>query len=226
MSLVELRSVSRHYAQGDRKIEVLRAVDLRVERQDRLAIVGQSGSGKTTLLSCLTGLDLPSAGEVWWDEICVSKLSENQAARLRAERLGMVFQQFHLMPGLSALENVSLPLEIAGLGLKQSLERARAALEGVGLSSRVEHRPSQLSGGEKQRVAIARALVTEPELLVADEPSGSLDPETGAQVMEQLFEVVRKRDLTLVLVTHNLELASRCSRELRMEKGRLVSVRE
>jgi putative ABC transport system ATP-binding protein len=204
---------------------VLRAVDLKVERGDRLAIVGQSGSGKTTLLSCLTGLDLPSAGEVWWGETCVSKLPENEAARLRARRLGMVFQQFHLMPGLSAVENVSLPLEIAGVAFSEALTRARAALDLVGLGARLEHRPAQLSGGEKQRVAIARALVSEPELLVADEPSGSLDPETGAQVMDQLFEVVRSRGLTLVLVTHNLELAARCSRELRMEKGRLVSVR-
>ena len=225
MALVELKGVARTYTQGERSIEVLRAVDLKVERGERLAIVGQSGSGKTTLLSCLAGLDLPTSGEVWWGETCVSKLTENEAARLRSRRLGMVFQQFHLMPGLSALENVSLPLEIAGVAFSEALARARAALDLVGLGARVEHRPAQLSGGEKQRVAIARALVSEPELLVADEPSGSLDPETGAQVMDQLFEVVRARGLTLVLVTHNQELAARCARELRMEKGRLVSVR-
>lgn len=201
-------------------IEVLRGVDLEAYPGDSIAIVGASGSGKSTLLSLLAGLDLPTSGSVEVAGRDLTQLSEAELARHRAAALGIVFQQFHLMGGLTALENVSLPLDLEGV--PDAEVRAAAVLDQVGLSDRASHRPAVLSGGECQRVAIARALVVEPSVLLADEPSGSLDPRTGETIIKLLFDLAEHRGTTLVLVTHSDALATRCDRRLQLIDGRLV----
>ncbi len=203
--------------QGD--IEVLRGVDLDLSSGESIAIVGPSGSGKSTLLTLLATLDRPTSGSLVIDGLDTGSLSDRDLARWRGQSLGIIFQQFHLMPSLTALENVSLPLEIARV--KGAEDLAKHALDDVGMGHRLQHLPGTLSGGECQRVAIARALVTRPALLLADEPSGSLDPETGDQVTRLLFDMVSTRKMSMILVTHNLELASRCQRTLRMHHGHL-----
>ena len=201
-------------------LEVLRRVDLEVAAGETVAIVGESGSGKSTLLSLLAGLDVPSRGAIRVDGRDLARLSEAGLAELRSRRIGIVFQQFHLMGGLTALENVSLPLELRRA--PDALSRARAALAQVGLEGRADHLPSRLSGGECQRVALARALVVEPALLLADEPSGSLDEKTGGAVNELMFDLVARRDTALVLVTHSDRLSAACDRRLRLVAGELV----
>jgi putative ABC transport system ATP-binding protein len=218
--ILEAESLHKAFASPTGEIEVLRGVDLRVAGGETVAIVGESGSGKSTLLSLLAGLDLPTRGRVRLDGADLGALSERDLARFRARRLGIVFQQFHLMSGLTALENVSLPLELQGAA--DAEPRARAVLDQVGLTPRAEHLPSRLSGGECQRVAIARALVVEPALLLADEPSGSLDAATGDAVDRLLFELVERRGTALVLVTHSERLAATCGRRLALVGGRLV----
>jgi putative ABC transport system ATP-binding protein len=195
-------------------------VSLEIARGESVAVAGPSGAGKSTLLALLAGLDVPSAGRVLLDGTDLSGLDEDGRARLRAQRVGFVFQSFHLIPALTALENVMLPLELAG---NAHARRAAAdTLQRVGLQARTAHYPRQLSGGEQQRVAIARAFVTQPAVLFADEPTGNLDAATGARVGELLFELNGNARTTLVLVTHDRELAARCVRMLRMEAGRLV----
>jgi putative ABC transport system ATP-binding protein len=201
-------------------LTILDNVDVEINRGDSLAIVGASGSGKSTLLGLLAGLDVPSAGEVWLEQTCLSALDEDGRARLRAAHMGFVFQSFQLLPSLTALENVMLPLELAGA--RDAQTQARAWLERVGLGPRMEHTPRQLSGGEQQRVAIARAFVTRPALLFADEPTGNLDSTTGARIIDLLFELNQAQHTTLVLVTHDAELAQRCTRLLRLDAGRCV----
>jgi putative ABC transport system ATP-binding protein len=219
--ILEADSVHKAFASPAGEIEVLRGVDLRVASGETVAIVGESGSGKSTLLSLLAGLDAPTRGRVLLDGADLAALSEGELARLRARRVGIVFQQFHLLSGLTALENVSLPLELQGE--PEAEGRARAVIEQVGLAPRADHLPSRLSGGECQRVAIARALVVEPALLLADEPSGSLDAATGEAVDRLLFDLVERRGAALVLVTHSDRLAVACGRRLALERGRLVS---
>jgi putative ABC transport system ATP-binding protein len=189
---------------------------------EKLAILGPSGCGKSTLLSLLAGLDKPDVGTVELEGKNLAKLSEDERCRLRSEKIGIVFQQYHLMRNLTAIENVGLPMEI--LGLADYAERARMALKEVGLSHRVAHFPSEMSGGECQRVAIARALVTRPSLVLADEPSGNLDQKTGDEVMDLLFNLCKEHRLTLVLVTHNRELAKRCDRALLLKDGALTKL--
>jgi putative ABC transport system ATP-binding protein len=218
--ILEAKSLHKSFASPAGEIEVLRGVDLRVAGGETVAIVGESGSGKSTLLALLAGLDLPSRGRVRLDGADLAAMSEGELARFRARRLGIVFQQFHLMSGLTALENVSLPLELQGIA--DAEPRARAVLDQVGLARRADHLPSRLSGGECQRVAIARALVVEPALLLADEPSGSLDAATGDAVDRLLFELVERRGTALVLVTHSERLAAACGRRLALVGGRLV----
>ena len=218
--ILEADSVHKSFASPAGPIEVLRGVDLRVADGETVAIVGESGSGKSTLLSLLAGLDVPTTGRVLLDGADLNSLSEGELARFRARRLGIVFQQFHLVSGFTALENVSLPLELQGEADAEA--RARAVLDQVGLARRADHLPQQLSGGECQRVAIARALVVEPALLLADEPSGSLDAATGDAVDRLLFDLVDRRGAALVLVTHSDRLASACHRRLTLEGGRLV----
>ena len=217
--MLSARDVHKHFATPAGTLEVLRGVDLEVAPGETVAVLGESGSGKSTLLALLAGLDVPTRGSVWIDGRDTAALSERELAALRARRIGIVFQSFHLMSGLSAEENVRLPLELRGDA--DAAARARAALEQVGLSARAAHLPARLSGGECQRVALARALVVEPGILLADEPSGSLDERTGEAVDDLLFDLVAKRGTALVLVTHSERLASRCSRRVRLAGGRL-----
>jgi putative ABC transport system ATP-binding protein len=186
-----------------------------------VAVVGPSGAGKSTLLALLAGLDLPTEGYVVLNGVNLGELDEDGRARVRAESVGFVFQSFHLVPSLNALENVMLPLELAGR--RDAREASRAIIERVGLRERWSHYPAQLSGGEKQRVAIARAFATEPAVLFADEPTGNLDTRTGETIMELMFELNRKSSTTLVLVTHDNSLAGRCDRVLSLDAGKLVS---
>jgi putative ABC transport system ATP-binding protein len=201
-------------------LTIVHDVSLEIAAGESVAVVGPSGAGKSTLLALLAGLDTPTAGKIWLDGTDLTALDEDGRARLRAQRVGFVFQAFHLVPALTALENVMLPLELAGRGDARS--SALHALQRVGLKKRVGHYPRQLSGGEQQRVALARAFVTEPAVLFADEPTGNLDTSTGQRVGELLFELNSHARTTLVLVTHEQDLAARCQRTLRMEAGRLI----
>lgn len=202
------------------RLEILRDIELRIERGASCAIVGSSGSGKTTLLGLLAGLDLPSAGEVVLAGQSLQSLNEEARAALRRRLVGFVFQSFHLLPALTAEENVMLPLELEGIPAAR--ERARQALQDVGLADRLRHYPSHLSGGEQQRVAIARAFVHGPELLFADEPTGNLDGRTGHSIVELLFRLNRERATTLVLVTHDPALAALCMQQVEVHEGRLL----
>lgn len=202
-------------------LTILDGVDLAVRSGETVAIVGASGAGKSTLLALLAGLDEPTSGEVWLAGSELSALDEDGRAAARARSVGFVFQSFHLMPSLTALENVMLPLELAGR--RDAREAARDVLEKVGLAGRVGHYPRQLSGGEQQRVAIARAFVTQPSVLFADEPTGNLDTATGGRIIDLLFELNAATGATLVLVTHDRGLAERCDRVIEIEAGRLVA---
>ena len=201
-------------------LTILDDVSLAVAAGETVAVVGASGAGKSTLLSLLAGLDEPSAGQVWLAGIELSALDEDGRAETRAKHVGFVFQSFHLVPSLTALENVMLPLELAGR--RDARAAARAVLGEVGLAPRLGHYPRQLSGGEQQRVAIARAFVTRPAVLFADEPTGNLDTATGARVIELLFDLNAANGTTLVLVTHDREIATRCGRVIELDAGRLV----
>ena len=205
----------------DHELTILDDIGFRIAQGEAVAVVGASGSGKSTLLSLLAGLDVPSSGAVSLGGVELSALDEDGRARLRGERIGFVFQSFQLLPALTALENVMLPLELRGD--RDAEGPARAILERVGLSERLEHYPRQLSGGEQQRVALARAFVTRPALLFADEPTGNLDTSTGAAIIDLLFELNARSGTTLVLVTHDEQLAARCGRTLRLAGGRLVA---
>jgi len=199
---------------------ILDNVNLAVEAGQSLAIVGASGSGKSTLLGILAGLDIPSSGKIILDKHDLTALGEEGRAAIRAQTVGFVFQSFQLLPGLNALENVMMPLELHGVA--QADVKAKDYLERVGLAERLYHYPKQLSGGEQQRVAIARAFASQPKILFADEPTGNLDSATGATVIELLFDLNREQGTTLVLVTHEERLAQRCERQIRLEAGRLV----
>jgi putative ABC transport system ATP-binding protein len=201
-------------------LTILDHADLQIEQGETIAIVGASGAGKSTLLGLLAGLDVPSEGQVWVDGTELTALDEDGRAALRADRVGFVFQSFHLVPSLTALENVMLPLELSDA--TNPVQAARDALNTVGLEPRRRHYPHQLSGGEKQRVAIARAFVVKPSILFADEPTGNLDHKTGQQVVDLLFQLNSESGTTLVLVTHDLNLAARCQRIYYMEGGRFV----
>ncbi len=208
-----------HYTLGASRIDVLRGVDLSVGRGESIAIVGPSGSGKTTLLVLLAGLERPSAGSVSLDGVRLDALDPDALADLRRDHVGIIFQSFHLVPSLNALDNVALPLQIAGH--RDAAKGARTQLERVGLAHRTTHYPSQLSGGEQQRVAIARAMVHAPKVLLADEPTGNLDDHTGEGVRELLFALNAQSRTTLVLVTHDLDFAARCDRVMRLHDGHL-----
>ncbi len=217
-SIVSLRNVSRSFAGG---VFALRDVSLDIARGELVAIVGPSGSGKSTMLNIIGTLDRASAGEVEIDGLAVAELGDNDLSALRAHRIGFVFQHFHLSPGVSALDNVADGLLYTGTGLKQRRERAEAALRQVGLAHRLDHRPHQLSGGEKQRTAIARALARRPVLLLADEPTGALDSTSGEGVVQLLFELHRQ-GTAVVVITHDRDLATRFERQAAMRDGQLV----
>jgi len=217
--MIQLKNISMDYTLRENRIRVLSGVDLTIGQGERVAVVGPSGCGKTTLLLLLAGLERPSSGSVYLAEQSLAELSSDQLADLRRDRIGIIFQSFHLVPSLTALENVALPLEIAGQGRVRN--QAVRILDRVGLGERLDHYPAQLSGGEQQRVAIARALVHEPLLVLADEPTGNLDEQTGAAVSDVLMELNLAMGSTLLLVTHDVELAGRCDRILRLHEGRL-----
>jgi putative ABC transport system ATP-binding protein len=219
------RGLEQTYVSGGRPLVVLHALDLTVESEGFVAIVGPSGSGKTTLLGLLAGLDRPSAGDVTVGGVQLTSLSEDARARFRAENVGFVFQTFHLIPTLTAFENVLVPLELAGRAGDGAQARAHDLLQRVGLEGREHHYPAQLSGGEQQRVALARAFANRPRILFADEPTGNLDAETGARVVDLLVELNREARTTLVLVTHDPDLAGRARRIVRLAGGRIVEDR-
>lgn len=216
---VALADVHLTLTAGSGPVNILNGVSLRVEQGETLAVVGPSGSGKTTMLMLMAGLERPSAGQVRMAGVDLTALGEDDLARFRREHLGIVFQAFHLIPTMTALENAALPLEFAHDA--QARTRALQALEQVGLGGRAGHYPAQLSGGEQQRVALARAFASRPRIILADEPTGNLDEETGQRVMELLFDLQREEGATLVLVTHDRSLAGRCGRVVTMHSGRL-----
>jgi len=218
--MIELHGVSKTVPSGDAMLTILHPLDLRIDSGGVAAIVGPSGSGKSTLLGLLAGLDNPSTGRIVIDEADITAMTEDELARFRGTRIGFVFQFFHLLPSLTAYENVRVPLEIAGK--PDPGKRADALLSEVGLGPRRHHYPSQLSGGEQQRVAIARALANDPAILLADEPTGNLDSGTGHQVIDLLLEVNRNRKTTVVLVTHDAELAGRADVTIALRDGHVV----
>lgn len=217
--VIELRRVHLTLGEGASRVHVLDDVTLGVNPGESVAILGPSGSGKSTLLMVVAGLERADRGEVYVADGELGAMGEDELAAFRGRKVGIVFQSFHLIPNMTALENVSVPLELAGL--RNAFDRAAAELEAVGLGARKGHYPAQLSGGEQQRVAIARALAPEPAILVADEPTGNLDEETGAQIADLLFERQDQRATTLLLVTHDTRLARRCGRIVRMRSGRM-----
>lgn len=218
--VLSTRTLGKKVSSPEGRLTILQDIDLQIRAGEAVALVGPSGAGKTTLLALLAGLDRPTEGKVWLCGEDLTALDEDGRARVRGRRVGFVFQSFHLVPSLTALENVMLPLELAGM--RNPRDQAMAALTSVGLEKRVAHYPRQLSGGEKQRVAIARAFITSPELLFADEPTGNLDTASGNRVIDLLFDMNERSSTTLVLVTHDRSLASRCGRVLELEGGRLA----
>jgi putative ABC transport system ATP-binding protein len=219
--LLSAQNLTKEYPSGDHRLTVLRDVNFTIDQGDFVAIVGPSGSGKTTLLGLLAGLDTPTRGNVVLDGTDITALDEDARARLRGEKVGFVFQSFQLITTLTAIENVQVPLELRGES--NATERARDVLQRVGLRERLDHFPTQLSGGEQQRVAIARAFSNRPRILFADEPTGNLDSDTGARIVELLETLNRESGSTIVLVTHDLGLAERTRRIIRLSDGRVIS---
>lgn len=217
--ILQAKNVSRIFSQGKTQIKAIDHVSFELQAKQSLAIIGPSGSGKTSLLSLIAGIDRPTTGEILVNGTDLNTLSESELTRFRAQSIGIVFQQFYLMPYLTALENVSLPLDIQKDS--DSLRKAEEYLMRVGLKDRLHHFPYQLSGGECQRVAIARASVVQPKILLADEPSGNLDTNTGVKIMDQLFAMIEQTNMTLVLITHDPKLAERCDRQLHLVGGKL-----
>jgi putative ABC transport system ATP-binding protein len=218
--MIELRDVSKTVMSGSEPLTILHPLSMMIARGRFLAIVGPSGSGKSTLLGLIAGLDAPTSGSVLIDGVDITRLDEDRLAKLRGEKIGFVFQFFHLIPSLTAVENVSVPMEI--IGLRDARQRAEALLEEVGLTGRAHHYPSQLSGGEQQRVALARALANAPPIVLADEPTGNLDTANGRHIMELLRTIHERRGTTVVLVTHDAELASLADTRLVLRDGRVV----
>ena len=219
--MIELKNIKRSFKVGHEALEVLKGIDLTIADGEFVAIMGPSGSGKSTLMNIIGCLDQASQGEFLLDEENVSNYDEKSLARVRNESIGFVFQHFHLLPRLTALENVELPLIYAGVGKSERLERAKEALEKVGLADRTKHLPNALSGGQKQRVAIARALVNRPRLILADEPTGALDSKTGEQIME-MFRSLNKEKVTIIIVTHEASIAAYADRTIYVRDGELA----
>ena len=215
--LLILKKITKTFHQGEQRVEVLKNINLTVNPGEQIAILGQSGTGKSTLLSIMAGLDYPDLGTIEVNRRNLASMEQNELSKFRSKHIGIVFQQYHLMRHLTALENVGIPLELQRVN--DSSEKAREALNSVGLSNRLAHFPSQLSGGECQRVAIARAMISEPSILLADEPSGNLDQKTGDDIMGLIFRLSKDRGQTLILVTHNHTLAQKCDRTLFLSDG-------
>lgn len=224
ISMVQANEVTKHVPTQEGELTILQPISLNVNAGESLAITGASGSGKSTLLGILAGLDVPSTGDVILNGTNLSQLDEEGRAAVRAQNVGFIFQSFQLLPGLNALENVMLPLELRGD--KSAQAKAKEFLQRVGLDARLHHYPQQLSGGEQQRVAIARAFASEPRILFADEPTGNLDSSTGARIIELLFELNRAQGTTLILITHEERLAQLCQRRIEIAAGAIVSSKE
>jgi putative ABC transport system ATP-binding protein len=220
--LIRACALSRHYAVGKTTVSALNGVDLRVRDGEFVALVGASGSGKSTLLNLMGGLDRPSGGEIWVGGLSLGPAPDRQLVKYRRERIGFIFQSFNLLPTQSAVENVETPLMLAEVGRRERRKRALELLDLVGLAQRANHKPNELSGGEKQRVAIARALANKPALLLADEPTGNLDSRTGDTVLNMLSDLVAQHALTLVLVTHDPQAAARADRIIHMRDGLIL----
>ena len=218
--MISLKDVHLKLQSGDGEVRILRGVDLKVERGETLAVVGPSGAGKSTLIMVIAGLERPSAGTVQINGHQIDRMDEDALALFRRDNIGIVFQAFHLVPAMTALENVTVPLELAGAA--DAYDRAEAALEAVGLAHRTGHYPAQLSGGEQQRVALARAFAPRPEIILADEPTGNLDSVTGKEVMDLLFALAARHGTTVMLITHDQAVAHRCSRTLHLADGRIL----
>ena len=216
---VKLKNVHLSLGRGAARVHILKGISLQIARGQTTGLVGPSGSGKSTLLMVMAGLEKADAGEIEVDGVCLDRLGEDDLARFRGARIGIVFQSFHLIPTMTALENVAIPLELAGAAAP--FARARADLDAVGLNHRFGHYPAQLSGGEQQRVALARAIAPDPVILVADEPTGNLDETTGQSIIDLMFALKRDRGTTLILVTHDLALASKCDRIVRLRSGQI-----
>lgn len=223
-ALVVARGVAKNYRTGDITVKALDGVDLEVRPGEMLAVMGPSGCGKTTLLNCLSGLDDLSAGTVQVQGQNIHRLKDDERTRFRAQKMGFIFQSFNLLPVLSAVENVELPLLVSGVGVSRARREAEASLEAVGLGHRLHHKPKELSGGEQQRVAIARSIVNHPILVWADEPTGNLDSNTSREIVELMKRLNRERHQTQVIVTHSEEIARDCDRLVRMRNGRIESV--
>lgn len=220
--MIELRNVSRSFVVGDQQVTALRDINLQLDNGEYLSIMGPSGSGKSTMLNLLGLLDRPTSGEYLLEGGNVTALSDEQQARVRSEKIGFVFQSFHLVPRLTAAQNIELPMMLAGIPVEERRERVAKLIESYGLSARADHRPDQLSGGQRQRVAIARATVMKPSVLLADEPTGNLDRTTGWEVLK-LLEGLLEQGITLVVVTHDSEIGARAKRQLHMLDGSIQS---
>jgi len=218
--MLELKTLKKSYLQGSQNIEIFENLNFHLEEKERVAIMGKSGSGKSTLLSLISGIIKPNSGDISLNSTSYKDLQESELNDFRATNIGFIFQNFHLVSYLNALENVMLPAKVCNIAKPK--EKAIELLKSVGLSHRLDHLPSQLSGGEKQRVAIARALIHNPKIILADEPSGNLDDETGNAVMDILFELIKKNNMTLILVTHSKEVAARCEKTYELVSGSLT----
>jgi len=221
--ILRVIGVHKYFRRGNERVDVLSGLNLEIARKEFVGLMGPSGSGKTTLLNLIAGLDTPSSGEVWVGDACISKMSEGQLARWRTRNVGFIFQFYHLLPVLSAYENVELPLLLLPLSASERRTQVLTALDLVGLSNRMGHRPGQLSGGQQQRVGIARAIVTDPLLIVADEPTGDLDAKSADEILDLMEELRRGLQKTILLVTHDPRAAERTDRVQRLEKGKLVT---
>lgn len=217
--MLQIKALKKSYTQGAQEVKIYDNLNFHVKKAQRVAIMGKSGSGKSTLLSLISGIIKPNDGDILLDKVSYRNMKEEDINDFRATNIGFVFQNFHLVSYLNALENVMLPAKVCGI--KNAKEKAIELLESVGLGHRVDHLPSQLSGGEKQRVAIARALIHNPKVILADEPSGNLDEETGIAVMDKLFELIKENNTTLILVTHSKDVAARCEETYELVAGNL-----
>jgi putative ABC transport system ATP-binding protein len=216
--MIEMRDITKSYAMGATTVHALRGVDLRIEQGEYVAIMGPSGSGKSTLMNLIGCLDAPTGGQYVLNELDVSEMTDDQQAHIRNRRIGFVFQQFNLLPRTAALNQVALPLMYAGVGRHERTRRAEEALRAVGLGDRMHHRPDELSGGQQQRVAVARALVTDPDIILADEPTGNLDTTSGEELMA-LFDDLHRRGITIIMVTHDPEVAAHAERIIMIRDG-------
>ena len=219
-NIIELKNLSKHYEMGENIVKALDGIDVKIKKGDFIAIVGPSGSGKSTMMNMIGALDLATKGEIFLDDEDIENLEESELAQIRGGKIGFVFQTFNLIPTLTAMENVMLPMTFQGLGREEKLERAEKILKKVGLEHRKNHFPNELSGGEMQRVAIARALANNPEVILADEPTGNLDSKTGKEIMK-IFTDLNKKGKTIILVTHDLDLTKYATKVLKLRDGKL-----